>query len=236
MRKRPKPTTLRAVPARRRFEARARCLLDEARRSSDPDHAVEQTLAHHEQRAVSAERWRQSEEDLLAALVSKLERYAEAECAADRACAAADELRRQWRQEELRIARNARRREGYRRRAQGPRTDHWPPSKAVRVEVDPAAWTALKIEAVKSHASIPRHLGLLVIADLASGDCHSAGRDRDEPRWSRTGQGRRARQYARIEVDDETWEVLRVNAAERRLTMARRVGIAVERWVNDRVS
>ena len=220
---------------RRRFEARGRRLLDEARRSSDPD-AVERTLAHHEQRAVSAERWRQSEEDLLAELVSKLERYAEAERDADRACAAADQLRQQRRHEELRIARNARRREEYRRRADGPRTDHRPPNKAVRVEVDPAAWQALKIGAVKSHASMPRLLGLLVIADLASGDCHSGGRDRDEPRWSRTGQGRRARQYARIEVDDETWEVLRVNAAERRLTIARRVGIAVERWLGDRLS
>ena len=221
---------------RRRFEARARRLIDEARRSSDPDHAVERTLAHHEQRAVSAERWRQDEEDLLAELVSKLERYTEAERAADRACAAADQLRRQWRQEELRIARNARRREEYRRRAEGPQTDRRTPSKAVRVEVDPAAWQELKIGAVRSHASIPRLLGLLVIADLASGDGHSAGRDRDEPRWSQTGQGRRARQYARVEVDDETWEVLRVNAAERRLTIARRVGIAVERWVSDRLS
>jgi len=236
MRKRTKPTTVRAVADRRRFEAQARRLFDEARRSADPDHAVERTLAHHEHRAASAELWRQSEEDLLAELVSKLERYAEAERAAGRASAAADQLRRQARQEELRVARNARRREEYRRRAEGPGTDRHPPSKAVRVEVDPAAWQALKIEAVKSRASMQRLLGLLVIADLASGDCHSSGRDRDEPRWSRTGQGRRARQYAQIEVDDETWEVLRVDAAERRLTIARRVGIAVERWVSDRVS
>lgn len=234
MRKRPKPTTARAVADRRRFEVRARRLLDEARRFADPDHAVERTLAHHEHRAASAERWRQSEEDLLAELVSKLERCAEAERAAGRASAAADQLRRQRRQEELRVARNARRREKYRRRAQGPRTDHRPPSKAVLVEVDPVAWQALKVEAVKSHASVPRLLGLLVIADLATGDYPSAGRDRDAPRWRRTGQGRRARQNARIEVDDETWATLRVNAAERQLTIARRVGIAVERWLSDR--
>jgi hypothetical protein len=115
------------------------------------------------------------------------------------------------------------RREDYRRRAEGLRTDHRRPSKAVRVEVDQKAWQALKVEAVKSHASMPRLLGQLVIADLATGDCHCAGRHRDEPRWRRTGQGRRARQYARIEVDDETWSVLRVNAAERRRTFDGRI-------------
>jgi hypothetical protein len=221
------------VAERRRFEVQARRLIDEARRSADPERAIEQTLAHREQIAVSAEQWRESEEALLAELVSKLERKAEAERAAGRATAATDQLRRQRRQDELRVARNARRRERYRREGGPLRTDSRPHNRPIRVEVDPSAWAALKLEAVGRRRSMPRLLGELVRRDLALATGGPSDRARDEPRWHRTGEGRRARQYARIDVDDEMWKALRVVALAEGLTVARRLGIAVERCFSE---
>lgn len=43
-----------------------------------------------------------------------------------------------------------------------------------------------------------------------------------------TGEGRQARLFARIAVDDETWTMFRAIALQREVTLARAVGMLVE--------
>jgi hypothetical protein len=104
-------------------------------------------------------------------------------------------------------------------------------TRAVHVDVDPEAWGAFKIGAIRRGTTVGEAVGELVDgavrrrgADLAQAvaGTTNCGR-RGEP-----GEGRRARKFSRIAVDDDTWRNLRVQAMEHDLTVARAVGALVE--------
>jgi hypothetical protein len=50
------------------------------------------------------------------------------------------------------------------------------------------------------------------------------------PRWSRTGEGRRANQHTRIDIDDYGWRALHEAATRGNHTISRWVGLQVEEW------
>ena len=51
-----------------------------------------------------------------------------------------------------------------------------------------------------------------------------------EPRWRRTGEGRKANQHTRIDIDDEGWLTVRRDAIRHGVTIARWIGLILETW------
>ena len=56
-----------------------------------------------------------------------------------------------------------------------------------------------------------------------------------EPRWRRTGEGRRANQHTRIAIDDHGWLTVRHDAIRHGLTIARWIGLILETWAQRNV-
>jgi hypothetical protein len=81
---------------------------------------------------------------------------------------------------------------------------------AIAIVVDPAAYQALKIEARHRSMSIPSLLGEIVVADL----CNPPALRAVDARWRRTGEGRRANQHTRIDIDDDAWQALHADAIQ----------------------
>lgn len=138
-----------------------------------------------------------------------------------RADLAAERLRRQAEHQE--VVRRAKEAGNYwadrdrRRKAQQP----------THVEVDLAAWMALKAQALGRGRSLGESVGYLVHAEVVR--C----RGRPLPRLSGDQRapsraGRRAKLFARLAVGKPTWHEFRGLAAQRRLTVARYVGVLVE--------
>ncbi len=97
---------------------------------------------------------------------------------------------------------------------------------ALAIEVDPAAYRAVKTEAARRRITIPRQIGEILrssaFVERTSSDA--------APRWTRTGEGRRANQHTRVGVDDQTWENAHVDAARAGYSVSRWIGLVVERW------
>ncbi len=191
---------------------------------------MERIVRDLEDEAARAERSAALEEDFLAKLVEAMERRDHARRAAARARADAARLQAQQLAEERQLHRNALQRERYRQRRlrEGPQGDRRLGTHALRIEVDPEAWRALKVEAVRRRTSISRLLGEILTPELPRLDGRTV--PAPTPRWRRTGGGRRARQFARVEIDEAAWTELRADAVLRSMTVARRIGFALEAW------
>ena len=50
------------------------------------------------------------------------------------------------------------------------------------------------------------------------------------PRWRRTGDGRKANQHTRIDIDNDAWLTVRREAVRHGLTIARLIGLNLETW------
>jgi len=119
-------------------------------------------------------------------------------------------------------------------------------TRAIHVDVDPAAWTAMKLDAVRRGTTVGEAVGDLVTAEvhrrgqvsgqvrdtLLGSPAHGQVRDDRARRWSglrgRPGEGRQARLFARIAVDNDTWAAFRAIALQREVPVARVVGLLVE--------
>ena len=82
---------------------------------------------------------------------------------------------------------------------------------ALAIEVDLAAYRAVKVEAFRRQTAIPTLLGVIVRDALRSSNRSSPPTG---SRWRRTGEGRRANQHTRIDLDDETWQAVHIEALE----------------------
>lgn len=211
------------------YEAKAKELLASTRRSSDPDRAAQNVLEHLERQADSAERWQASLEEYLARAVEAMQREDRARRAAATAEAAAAQVEAERQREAERVRKNARARKRYaqRRLTEPPRANKRTGMHALAIEVDPNAYRAVRLEARRRGSTIPRVIGEVLREDI-DGSASPVPRSA-QPRWRRTGGGRRANQHTRIEVDDGTWYAARLDAVNCGLTLARRIGLAVER-------
>jgi hypothetical protein len=204
-------------------------LWKEVTQSADPGHAAQRILDRLEHQAENAEAWQVSEEQFLAEAVERMERAAHARQRAARAAAEQRRVEGLRRREMERRRKNARARERYRQQRlnEVPRVDHRIGMHALAIQVDPTAYRTVKMAAYRANTSIPRLLGEILHADLSM----SGAPNKDsEPRWRRTGEGRRAKQHTRIDVAASIWEVVHIDAFRQSLTVARRVGLAIERW------
>jgi hypothetical protein len=208
-------------------------MLDRALDSPRPDLAVRQTLDYLERRATDAERSQAGEEEILARAVDAMQRTASARRAAQRAVAEADRIEDERRRERRRLRKNARARARYgeRRLTEPPRPNKRTGMHALAIEVDPSAYQAVKLEALQRHTAIPQLIGDILRSRASTSDecLPTSG-----PRWRRTGQGRRANQHTRVDIDDETWENVHVEALQAGFTVSRWVGRLVEYWVASR--
>jgi hypothetical protein len=208
-------------------EARAAELLAAVLRSADPERAAAGEIEWLERAAESAERWQVQEEEFLARAIELMRRTEHARGAATRAATARARIEDDRRNEKQRLRKNSLARERYaeRRRTEAARVDKRTGMHALAIEVDPAAYQALKLEARRRAMSIPMFLAEVVGADLRNA---SALPTSDQPRWRRTGVGRRANKHARIAIEDEAWAALHEDAIQRAVTVGRRIGMAIE--------
>ena len=106
-------------------------------------------------------------------------------------------------------------------------------TRPIHVDVDPAAWAALKALAAQQGTTLGEMIGSLVRAEVESANrrngnsgqgCPShRSRDRGQPR--RIG---RRRVFARIASDDDDWAALKAWALNQGLAVSRAVGLLVE--------
>ena len=126
---------------------------------------------------------------------------------------------------------NARARERYRERrlTESARVNNRTGMHALAIQVDPAAYRAVKAEALQRGSSIPT-----VIGEILSDSSRQpiASEKTTEPRWRRTGEGRKANQHTRIDIDDEGWLTVRHDAIRHGLTIARWIGLTLETWAS----
>jgi hypothetical protein len=207
---------------------RAAELLAGVRRSSDPERAAAGEIEWLERAAETAERWQVQEEEFLARAIELMRRTEQARAAATRAATARARIEDDRRHEKQRRHKNALARERYaeRRRTEAARVDKRTGMHALAIEVDPAAYQALKLEARRRAMSIPLFLAEIVGADLR----RASALPSDTPRWHRTGAGRRANKHTRLDIKDDAWEALHTDAIQRSLTIGRRIGLAIETW------
>lgn len=212
-------------------ETRAAELLAGVRRSSDPDRAATGEIDWLERAAETAERWQVQEAEFLARSIELMRRTEQARGAATRAANECTRIEDDRRHEKQRRHKNALARERYaeRRLTEPARVDKRTGMHALAIEVDPAAYRAVKVEARRRGTTIPRLIGDLLKSEVN----HTAEWPRsDGHRWRGTGDGRRARQHIRVDVDGITWTALHVDALRQGLTVARRIGLAIERTDN----
>lgn len=100
------------------------------------------------------------------------------------------------------------------------------------VEVDPVAWKLLKAKAAAQRRTVGALVGHLVAQEVHR--CTGSGNPPPLRRGNRNGQsqGRHANLFARLEVSKERWQQFRSIAAQRDITIARYVGIIVEKAVS----
>ena len=107
-------------------------------------------------------------------------------------------------------------------------------TRPIHVEVNSGVWQRTKLEALRRGTTLGEAVGDLVRAEVKS-DGQTLGHDLGEvslvrsDRGDQPGTGRRACVFARVAVEDEVWTEFKILAAERRLTVARAVGLLVER-------
>lgn len=106
-------------------------------------------------------------------------------------------------------------------------------TRPIHVEVDPEAWQCTKLDTLRQGSTLGEVVGELVHVEVGAGG-QTIGEDFGEvspvrPDPGHPVPGRCARVFARVAVEDEVWTELKILAAERRLTVARAVGLLVER-------
>ena len=107
-------------------------------------------------------------------------------------------------------------------------------TRPIHVAVDPEAWQRMKLDALRRGSTLGEAVGDLVRVEVGAGG-QTLGQVFGEVspgRLDRQGQpasGRRARVFARVVVEDDVWTEFKILADERRLTVARAVGLLVER-------
>jgi hypothetical protein len=170
--------------------------------SADPGRMAERILDRLEHQAENAEAQQISEEHFLAQAVERMERAAHARQRAARAAAEQRRVEGTRRREIERRRKNTRARERYRQRrlTEDTRTNKRIGIHALAIQVDPLAYRAVKAEAVQRGSSIPTVIGE-ILSDSSRQPIASA--KSTEPRWRRTGEGRRANQHTRIDIDDK---------------------------------
>jgi hypothetical protein len=202
----------------------------EVTRSADPARAAERILDRLEHQAENAKAWQLSEEQFLAQAIERMERAAHARQRAARAAAEQRRVEGLRRREMERRRKNARARERYRqqRLTEGARVNKRIGMHAVAIQVDPLAYRAVKAEALQRGTSIPALIGE-ILGDSSSRQPFASPKA-TEPRWRRTGEGRKANQHARIDIDDEGWLTVRHDAIRHSVTIARWIGLNLETW------
>ena len=204
-------------------------LWTEVTQSTDPGRMAERILDRLEHQAENAEAHQISEEQFLAQAVERMERAAHARQRAAKAAAEQRRVEGMRRREMERRRKNARARERYqqRRLTEGSRVNNRIGMHALPIQVDPIAYAAVKAEALRRRTSIPSVIGE-ILSDSSRQPIASS--KTTEPRWNRTGEGRRGNQHTRIDIDDETWRTIRLDAIENRQTVGRWIGKALESW------
>lgn len=106
-------------------------------------------------------------------------------------------------------------------------------TRPIHVDVAPEAWEGLKLDATRRGTTLGEVVGDLVRAE-AEADGQVLGQvcgEVSDP-WSgfrgEPGEGRRAKVFARIAVEDRHWYALKAIALASRITIARAVGLLVE--------
>ena len=204
-------------------------LWTEVTQSADPDRMAERIIDRLEHQAENAEARQITEEKFLAQAVERMERAAHARERAARAVAEQRRVEATRRREMERKRKNARARERYRERRliESARVNNRTGMHALAIQVDPAAYRAVKAEALQLGSSIPTVIGEIV-SDSSRQPVASA--KTTEPRWRRTGEGRQAKQHTRIDIDDGGWLTVRRDAIRHGLTIARWIGLTLETW------
>ena len=158
------------------------------------------------------------------------ERAAHARQRATRAAAEQRRVEGLRRREMERRRKNARARERYRqeRLAEGTRVNKRTGMHALAIQVDPIAYRAVKADALQRGCSIPTVIG--EILSNSSSRHPIASPEATGPRWRRTGEGRKANQHTRIDIDDDAWLTVRRDAVRHGLTIARWIGLNLETW------
>jgi len=215
--------------SRERDAVQAAQLWIDVTQSADPDLMAERILDRLEHQAENAEARQVSEEKFLAQAVERMERAAHARQRAARAAAEQRRVEGLRRREMERRRKNARARERYRqqRLTEGARVNNRSGMHALAIQVDPRAYRAVKAEALRRRTTIPTLIGE-ILSD--SSPTPVAGSSPTEPRWRRTGEGRKANQHTRIDIGDEAWLSVRRHAIRHGLTTARWVGVVLETW------
>jgi hypothetical protein len=215
--------------SRARNTIQAAELWAEVTRSADPGRAAERILDRLEHQAENAEAWQVSEEKFLAQAIERMERAAHARQRAARAAAEQRRVEGMRRREIERGRKNAAARERYRqlRLTEDPRVDKRTGMHALAIQVDPIAYRAVKAEAVRRRSSIPRVIGEIL---TDSSRQPIASPQATEPRGRRTGEGRKANQHTRVEINDEAWLTVRRDAIQHGVTIARWIGLVLETW------
>ena len=204
-------------------------LWTEVTQSADPARMAERILDRLEHQAENAEAHQISEEQFLAQAVEQMERAAHARQRAARAAAEQRRVEGLRRREMERRRKNARARERYRqqRLAEGTHVNKRTGMHALAIQVDPTAYRAVKADALQRGSSIPR-----VIDEILTDSSRQpiASPQATGPRWRRTGEGRKANQHTRIDIDDDAWLTVRRDAVRHGLTIARWIGLNLETW------
>ena len=216
--------------SRVRDAAQAAELWTEVTKSADPGRMAERILDRLEHQAENAEARQISEEQFLAQAVERMERAAHARQRATRAAAEQRRVEGLRRREMERRRKNARARERYRqeRLAEGTRVNKRTGMHALAIQVDPIAYRAVKADALQRGCSIPTVIG--EILSNSSSRHPIASPEATGPRWRRTGEGRKANQHTRIDIDDDAWLTVRRDAVRHGLTIARWIGLNLETW------
>lgn len=98
--------------------------------------------------------------------------------------------------------------------------------------MDPAAWKLLRAKAAAQGRTVGTLVGHLVVQEVHR--CTGTGNPPPLRGGNRNGQsqGRHANLFARLDVSKERWQQFRSIAAQRDITIARYVGILVEKAVS----
>jgi hypothetical protein len=216
--------------SRVRDAVKAAELWTEVTQSTDPGRTAERILDRLEHQAENAEAWQVSEEKFLAQAIERMERAAHARQRAARAAAEQRRVEGLRRREMERRRKNARARERYRQRRliESARLNNRTGMHALAIQVDPTAYRAIKADALQRGCSIPRVIGE-ILSDSSSRQ-PIASPEATGPRWRRTGEGRRANQHTRIDIDDDVWLTVRRDAVRHGQTIARWIGLNLETW------
>jgi hypothetical protein len=177
--------------SRERDAVQAAQLWTEVTQSVDPGRLAQRIIDRLEHHAENAEARQISEKRFRAQAVERMERAAHARQRADRAAAEQRRIEGIRRREMGRKRKNARARARYRQRRliESARVNKRIGMHALAIQVDPAAYRAVKAEALQRGSTIPTVIGEILSNSSSRQPIASA--KTTEPRWRRTGEGRK---------------------------------------------